>query len=131
MANLPGVFNQLRRLLESHAPSMESRDEYIASQATARKPGYHLYKKNSVSVLGRRPEQIYLASTILLKNFVSLYFIPMYCHPEQFQNMNPGLKNLAKGKAYFNIKALNPEHLEQIDQTISLRKSLFRQDGWI
>ena len=110
---------------------MESRDEYIASQATARKPGYHLYKKNSVSVLGRRPEQIYLASTILLKNFVSLYFIPMYCHPEQCQNMNPGLKNLAKGKAYFNIKALNPEHLEQIDQTISLRKSLFRQDGWI
>jgi hypothetical protein len=40
----------------------------------------------------------------------------------------PRLKKLAKGKAYFNIKALNPE---QIDQTISLRKSLFRQDGWI
>ena len=110
---------------------MESRDEYIGSQATVKNPGYHLYHKTSVSVLGRKPEQIYLASTILLKNFVSLHFMPMYCHPEQSQNINPILKKLVKGKACFNIKALDPELIGQIDQTISLRQSLFRQDGWI
>ena len=112
---------------------MESRDEYITSQATAQKPGYHLYKKNSVSVLGLKPEQIYHAGTISQKNFVNLYFIPIYCHPEQFQNMDPKFKELAKGKhkACFNLKAFDTEPIEQIDQTISLRKSLFRQDGWI
>ena len=131
MADLPGIFNQIRRPLESHAPGMESPDGYIGSQATVKKPGYHLYGKNSVSVLSRKPGQIYIAGTILQKNFVSLYIMPMYCHPEQLQNMNPRLKKLAKGKACFNIKALDPEFIELTDQTISLGKSLFRRDGWI
>tara|TARA_B100000749_G_scaffold105267_1_gene80424 strand:- start:219 stop:362 length:144 start_codon:yes stop_codon:yes gene_type:complete len=47
--------------------------------------------------------------------------------------MDPKFKELAKGKhkACFNLKAFDTEPIEQIDQTISLRKSLFRQDGWI
>lgn len=131
MANLLGVFNQLRQVLERHETGMELRDEQIGSQAKVMKPGCHLYGKNSVSVLGRKPEQMYFAGTILQKNFVSLYFMPMYCHPEHFQDMDPRLKKLVKGKACFNIKALDPELIDQIDQTILQGKSLYQQDGWI
>ncbi|MDA0733815.1 MAG: hypothetical protein O2909_04185 [Chloroflexi bacterium] len=131
MAGLQDVFNQLSQLLESHGPGMELRGEQIGSQAKVKKPGYHLYGKEAVSVFGRKPEQIYLAGTILQKNFVSLYFMPLYCHPEHFQDMDPRLKKLMKGKACFNIKALDPEVIELIDQTISRGKNLFQQDGWI
>ena len=83
--------------------------------------------------MGLKPEQIYHAGTISQKNFVNLYFTPIYCHPEQFQNMDPKLKKLANGKrkACSNIKAFDTEPIEQIDQTISLGKSLFPTDGWI
>ena len=131
MSDLQDVFDQLRRLLEKHEPGLERRDEYIGSQAKVKKPAYHLYGKESVSVLGRKPEQIYLGGTIWQKNFVSLYFMPMYCHPDQFQDMDPRLKKLVKGKACFNIKALDPELIDQIDQTISQGKKLFQKNGWI
>ena len=131
MANLPGVFDQLRQLLEHQASGLEWRDAYIGSQAKVKKPAYHLYGRELVSVAGRKPEQIYFAGTVLQKNFVSLYFMPMYCHPDNFQDMDPRLKTLVKGKSCFNIKELDPEIIDQFDRTLSLGRQLYQQSGWI
>ena len=131
MADLPDVFNRLRRLLARHEPGLEWRDAYIGSQAKVKKPAYHLYGKDLVSILGRKPERIYFAGTVLNKNFVSLYFMPMYCHPDKFQEMDPSLKKLVKGKSCFNIKELDPEIIDQFDQTLSLGRQLYQQSGWI
>lgn len=131
MADLQEVFEQIQQVLEKHEPGMERRDEYIGSQAKVKKPAFHLYGKDPVSVFDRKPEQIYLAGTILQKNFVSLYFMPMYAHPNEFQDIDPRLKKLVKGKACFNIKALDSELIERIDETLSKGKQLFQQNGWI
>ena len=131
MADLQHVFNQLRRLLESHEPGLEWRDAYIGSQAKVKKPAYHLYGKDLVSVAGRKPEQIYFAGTVLNKNFVSLYFMPMYCQPDKFQEMDPSLKKLVKGKSCFKIQELDPEIIDQFDQPLSLGRQLYQKGGWV
>ena len=131
MADLQDVFDQLRRLLESHEPGLEWRDAYIGSQAKIKKPAYHLYGKELVSVVGRKPEQIYFAGTVLNKNFVSLYFMPMYCHPDSFQEMDPRLKKLVKGKSCFNVRELDPEIIDKFDQTLELGRQLYHQSEWI
>ena len=108
MADLQDVFDQLRRLLESHEPGLEWRDAYIGSQAKVKKPAYHLYGKEPVSVVGRKPEQIYFAGTVLNMNFVSLHFMPMYCHPDKFHEMDPRLKCFSYS-LYFDYQLLEAE----------------------
>ena len=109
MKNLNDIFKELKKLLINNSGDFFKTDQYIGSQAKLKKPGYHLYGNNAVSLFGKKPQKTYIAGVIQQKNYVSFYFSPIYSHPNEFKNISPNLKKTLKGKSCFNINNLTPQ----------------------
>ncbi|MFX1237644.1 MAG: hypothetical protein ACFFAS_10745 [Promethearchaeota archaeon] len=90
-----------------------------------------MYGSKKVSVFGRKPQNIYMAGTILQKNYVSFYFISIYSHPEIFEDISPQLKKFLKGKSCFNINNVSPQLLKEIEEILKKGIKKFKEIEWV
>ncbi|TXT60291.1 MAG: hypothetical protein BAJALOKI2v1_120073 [Promethearchaeota archaeon] len=131
MADLEGIYKDIKDVLKAHSESLLVKDHYIGSKAKDAKPAYHLYGTEDVSILGKDPQKTYIAGVIQQKNYVSFYFNPIYSHPESFSDINPELKRFLKGKSCFNLTKITPTLLREIEDLVVDGIKKYRQLGWI
>jgi len=131
MEKLENIFLEIKKILEKHSSNFLIKEQYIGSQAKQQKPGFYLYGSKEVSLFGKKPQPTYIAGVIQQKNYVSFYFSPIYSHPDFFKNINPDLKKFLKGKSCFNIKKINPQLLEEIEDLLKKGIIKYKEIDWI
>lgn len=131
MENLENIFLELKTILEKNSGTFLIKDRYIGSQAKQEKPAYHLYGNKEVSLFGKSPQPTYIAGVIQQKNYVSLYFSPIYSHPDLFTNISLDLKKYLKGKSCFNINKTTPQLLKEIDEVLTQGIRKYKEIEWI
>ncbi|MFX0040166.1 MAG: hypothetical protein ACFFCY_05065 [Promethearchaeota archaeon] len=131
MENLENIFLELKTILEKNSGTFLIKDRYIGSRATQEKPEYHLYGNKEVSLFGKKPQPTYIAGVIQQKNYVSLYFSPIYSHPDLFTNISLDLKKFLKGKSCFNINKTTPQLLKEIDEVLKQGIRKYKEIEWI
>jgi hypothetical protein len=73
---------------------------------------------NSYSLDGPYSEKwkkpLFFGSTVIKKNYVSFYLMPVYMFPELLKNISPALKKHMQGKSCFNFKKVEPELMKEL-----------------
>jgi hypothetical protein len=94
--DFPIVFEQLKNILKPYAEKLtlttDTPDAYSIDG-----PYSEQWKK-----------QLFFASTVTKKNYVSFYLMPVYMYPELLQDISPELKKRMQGKSCFNFKKVEP-----------------------
>ncbi len=94
--DFPIVFEQLKNILKPYAEKLtlttDTPETYSIDGPYSEK-----WKK-----------QLFFASTVTKKNYVSFYLMPVYMYPELLQNISPDLKKRMQGKSCFNFKKVEP-----------------------
>ncbi len=127
---LQELFGKLKKLLEKNSAGLEMRKSVIGSQAKGSKPALHLYGKEPVAIMGRKPQQTYLAGITMQKNFVGLYIMPIYSHTQLTRNLSPQLRKMLKGKSCFNVNQADSAILSEIDKLLKEGKAIYKKQGW-
>lgn len=112
-ANLTAAFDALQPLLAAEQNG-------LGPARTG--PGvYHLYAAKSYM----NSPQMYFAGVQIKKNYVSLYFMPIYMAPASF-SISPALKKRMQGKSCFNFTTAEPELLAEIKNLLATGKQYFK-----
>jgi hypothetical protein len=121
--NKEEIFVKLKKTLEkSFSPG-----EKISS-----KPGhFDIYGKKKVTVGKKVFEGMYFASVIIQKNYVGLYFFPIYTHPHEFKDLPEALKKCLKGKSCFHLTKLDKELLSQVSDLLKKGVRIYKKLKWI
>jgi hypothetical protein len=94
--DFPVVFEQLKNILKPYAEKLtlkaDTSDTYYIDGPYSEK-----WQK-----------QLFFASTVVKKNYVSFYLMPVYMYPELLQDISPELKKRMQGKSCFNFKKVEP-----------------------
>ncbi|GAG89611.1 unnamed protein product [marine sediment metagenome] len=98
MENLDEIFSEIKSILEQQSEGLIVTTETIGSQAKMKKPAYHLYGSEDVSLFGKKPQKTYICGVIKQKNYVSFYLMPVYSHPELLKEIDHDLKKDLKGE---------------------------------
>lgn len=69
---------------------------------------------------------LYFTGLIIHKDYVGLYFMPIYSHKEQFQNLSPDFMKKLKGKSCFHIKTWDSETETETKKLIEKGFSLYK-----
>ena len=131
MSNLDEIFIEIKKIIEAKSKGLFSTNNYIGSKAKERKPGYHIYGNKDVSLFGKKPQKTYIAGVIKQKNYVSLYFSPIYSHPDDFNDISEELKKFLKGKSCFNINKTTSGLYEEINDLLARGIEKYKEIGWI
>ena len=123
MQNLTSIFDQLKALVIHYTPPLI---------ATFDEPTrYDLYSKKNIFAFGKPRTEVFFAGVAIKKNFVGFYFMPIYSHPQQFENIPAELKKTLKGKSCFHIKKTSPELLQHIQNLLKQGFEVYKQQQWI
>ena len=112
------VFAELRKILEPYAPKMRVMED---------NPGrYTLIAGYSEKL----EKDIWFASTVVHKSYVSFYLMPIYMNPPLQAMVSPELKKHMQGKACFNFKTLEPKLFGELKTLTKKGCSDFRKLGY-
>ena len=104
----PLVFEQLRAILAPYAKSLT---------VTANTPA-------SFSLDGPYSEKwekaVFFGSTVVKKNYVSFYLMPVYMCPDLLEGISPELKKHMQGKSCFNFKKVEPDLFKELKELTRL-----------
>ena len=77
-------------------------------------------------------KQIFFASTVIKKNYVSFYLMPVYMYPELLNDISPELKKRMQGKSCFNFKTEpDPEALAELKRLTGACLKGWSEKGWL
>ena len=100
--DFPTVFEQLKNILKPYAKKsalkVDTSDTYYLDGPYSEK-----WQK-----------QLFFASTVVKKNYVSYYLMPVYMYPELLQDISPELKKRMQGKSCFNFKKVEPALFDEL-----------------
>ena len=95
--DFPVVFEQLKKILQPYAEKLtltiDTPEAYSIDGPYSEK-----WKK-----------QLFFASAVTRKNYVSFYLMPVYMYPDLLQDISPDLKKRMQGKSCFNFKKVEPD----------------------
>ena len=117
------IVNDIRGLLEKHAPPFEVRRDA--------KGGLHLWSVKDILVEGRKKKEIYFAGVVPQKGYVSFHYMPVYTNPEQKAILSPELLALLKTKSCFHVKQLDPAMKRHIRAALASGYKIYQQRGWV
>jgi hypothetical protein len=112
------VFIELRKILEPYAPKMR-----VTEDTPAR---YTLIAGYSE----RLEKDIWFASTVVHKSYVSFYLMPIYMNAPLQASVSVALKRHMQGKACFNFKSLEPELFGELKALTKKGCADFRKLGY-
>lgn len=117
------LFEKLKKLLADFCPPMEARD--------AGKEKMDLYSTKPVSFAGRDWKEMYFAGVALQKSQVSLYFFPVYTHPELVEKIPGSLRGNLKGKSCFNFKKTDPVNIGDVKKLLKTGMRHYKKEKLI
>jgi hypothetical protein len=123
MADLKAVFNALYPLLKRYVPPLVATID--------KEDHYELWSKKPAVVLGRKRDQTFFASIVIRRDYVGLYYMPVYTDTDLRALFAPELLKLLKGKSCFYIRKPTPELLTQIASALEKGFERYHQNGWI
>lgn len=94
-------------------------------------PEYLTVSKKDLVVAGRKMTEMCFSGVVIQKNFVGLYFFPIYTHPQSFTEIPDELRKCLKGKSCFNIKKADDKLFRQIEKMAKQGFKLYKQEKWI
>ena len=111
------VFQQLKDILKPYAERLtlkaDTQDTYYIDGPYSEK-----WKK-----------QLFFASTVIKKNYVSFYLMPIYMYPELLNDISPELKKRMQGKSCFNFKKVEPELFNELAELTQKGAEKFKQEN--
>lgn len=123
MSELQAIFDTLKERMKAYQPPFTARMDDDAH--------YDLWSEKDLVIDGRKRKDVYFAGLIIQKNYVGLYYMPVYASEEVKNLFSPELLSRLKGKSCFHIKKLDPQLLEQIDDALKTGFDLYRERGWV
>jgi gamma-glutamylcyclotransferase (GGCT)/AIG2-like uncharacterized protein YtfP len=117
------IHAQLRKILAKYSPPLTAKNDTPTA--------YNLYSVKDLVIAGRNFKEVYFAGTVIHKNIVSLYFFPVYTHPQSFGDLPEELKKCLKGKNCFNFKKIDSKLLKQIEKMAKDGFKIYKQEKWI
>jgi hypothetical protein len=117
------LFEGLRGLLEPYSSRLLVKVD---------EPGrYELYSMREVEVAGRKRDEVFFAGLIVQKDYVGLYYMPIYAEKRLEEVFSSELLKLRKGKSCFYVRKLTPELREQIAEALQAGFNLYKEWGWV
>ena len=92
---------------------------------------YHLYGTKKVTIDGRDYDSMYFSSVLIMKNFVSFYYMPIYANTEMKNTIPENLKKLLKGKTCFHITKYDADIFKSIQELLKKGKAYYKSQKWI
>lgn len=118
------LFNELKSLLKPFAQKMAVRTD---------EPGrYELFFDRQFTTQSQRTGNVIekdgldFVAILIQKNYVGLYFMPIYSHAHEFKNVPDDVMSMLKGKSCFHIKHLNPQLEEELRQMLNQGYALYK-----
>jgi len=113
--NSSTIFNKLKDLIQPYeTPNLVT---------TNNEKTYHLdYKLENPTA---KPEMF--AAVMIKKNYVSMYYMPVYNKPELLTNISPELRKRMHGKSCFNFTDENDESIIELSKLIEKTAKSSRQ----
>jgi hypothetical protein len=88
--------------------------------------GYELTTAHPVETFGRKfPDGIFFAAVKEGKNDTALHFMPIYSHPQRFEDLPPKLRKKLTGKSCFHFKTADPELLEAVGAMLERGREIY------
>jgi hypothetical protein len=117
------IYGRLRDIFSQFAPPLT---------VITDKPGrFETISKKDLVAAGRNLSEIYFVSVVIQKNFVGLYFFPIYTHPQAFTEIPAEIRKCLKGKSCFNIKKADEKLFKQVEKMAKQGFKLYKQEKWI
>jgi hypothetical protein len=91
---------------------------------------FELWSVKEFSVGKRRKKDIFFAALILQKNYVGLYFMPVYTHPSLRDDLGKDLLSNMSGKSCFHFTKADKRVLNQVRSALKKGLSLYQKLGW-
>ncbi len=123
VSDLQLIFSLLKELLQIYRPPL------VAKVEDAKR--FDLWSLKNIEIEGRKRSEVFFASIIIQKNYVGLYYMPVYSAPELKNLFPPDLLSLLKGKSCFHIKRLDGQLLDQIRIALKDGYMLYKSRGWV
>jgi hypothetical protein len=115
--DFPVVFEQLKNILKPYAERLtlkaDTSDTYYIDGPYSEK-----WKK-----------QLFFASTVIKKNYVSFYLMPVYMYPDLLKDVSADLKKRMQGKSCFNFKKVEPDLFNELAELTRKGAEKFRQEN--
>ena len=121
--DLNQIFASLKELLQAYRPPL------VASVEDVKR--FDLVSIKDLVIEGRKRKEVYFASIIIQKDYVGLYYMPVYSDPEMKTLFQPQLLALLKGKSCFHIKRLDDQLRDQILTALEDGFKLYKTRGWV
>ena len=92
---------------------------------------YDLWSIKNIEIDGRKKKELYFAGLIIQNKYVGFYYMPIYIDVRLKDFLKPDLLRLLKGKSCFQIKKLDENLEQQIDEALKKGYELYKKRGWI
>ncbi|MBV8205895.1 MAG: hypothetical protein JO041_03810 [Acidobacteria bacterium] len=117
-ADLPGAFAALKSILAKHSKGM---------RVVTDEPGHYALETAAPAVRGK---PVYFAGVQVRKNYVSFYFMPVYCSPELKAGISPELRKRMQGKACFNFTSPDTASMKELGPLVRTGARFFKDAEW-
>lgn len=128
-APLESVYEQVKKLLQRHAPPFKLRDLGVRN-----KKSVQLVVPKPVAISGAyggKPLDLQMAAVILQKSYVGFYVTTIYMNERAKKRLSPQLVKLLKGKTCFHLKRLDDGLKGDIEAVLELGTKTYRERGWL
>ncbi len=115
-----GAFAGLRKILAAYE---------AAGVVVHDKPDH--YYLNSTKRHPTNKQPLMLGAVRRQKNYVSFYFMPIYCNPPLEASLSPALKKRMQGKACFNFTAPDQALFAELAQVTERGIAGFKKSGFM
>ncbi|MGH9840763.1 MAG: hypothetical protein ACREEM_18450 [Blastocatellia bacterium] len=117
------IYRRLREIFSQFTPPLT-----VTADVQGR---YETVSKKDLVVSGRKLTEMCFGGVVIWKNFVGLYFFPIYTHPQSFTGLPDEVKKCLKGKSCFNVKKADDKLFRQIEKMAKQGFKLYKQEKWI
>ncbi|MBL0741820.1 DUF1801 domain-containing protein [Chryseolinea lacunae] len=121
--NLNIVFNTITPLLIAYEPRLKLNTNYCTR--------YDLFSEKENTLFGRRRKDIPFLSLVLQKNYVGLYFMPVYFDPELKKSLSNTLRVMLKGKSCFHLTHIDDALVRQLKSLLRAGYKLYQKNDWL
>lgn len=78
-----------------------------------------------------RGELLFFGAVQRRKGYVSYHLFPVYTDPDLLEGVSAGLRKRMQGKSCFNLKAPDPELVEELRQLTAAAFARYREHGYV
>ena len=121
--DLVRIYHRLKKILKKYEKPLVPKFDLDSR--------YELWSIKNIEIDGRKKKELYFAGLIIQNKYVGFYYMPIYIDVRLKDFLKPDLLRLLKGKSCFQIKKLDENLEQQIDEALKKGYELYKKRGWI